>query len=316
MINLSETKETAIIYNGGAYGTYLEWVLTTLTTDIPIQPPFTNHGNSHKFPGNQASNIHDDSWKRFLNSKPNKSFVRIHPKTLQDESLSDNLTSIMDAVGLGIYLYPNKDSVLLNVNNFYSKIWDDWWAARLSDLVFRDNLYNNFPVDKDAPIAEIPIWIKREILSFNLMPSWFDQVEWYHPDKWSHKRCQLVLLNGLLYDFKNTILKIQKFCNLEFKKYIDDMLPYHDQMLSLQKWISQDQLCNKIVDSIINNQVFDWSDQALPLPSQSWIQWQLRNLGYELKCHGLEVFPTNSTELCNLLTSQDTDTIINNTLKD
>ena len=300
----------AVIYNGGAYGTYMEWVLTTLTTDIPIQAPFTDVGNSHMFRSNHAAR------KTFLNSKPSESFIRLHPKTIQGEILSTNLNLIINLVKNGIYLYPDKNSVLLNVNNYYSKIWDDWWTDRLSDSVFYNNLYDNFPVSKDIPTDEIPVWIKREILSFNLMPSWFNQVEWYHPDTWSHDRCQLVLLNELLYDFKNTIVKIQKFCNLEFKKSIDDIIPYHNKMLSLQKWLTQDQLCNNIIDSIINNQVFDWSDQELPLPSQSWIQWQLRNLGYEIKCHGLDIFPTNTTQLLKLLTIQNVDVIINNTSKD
>ena len=205
---------------------------------------------------------------------------------------------------------------MLNVNNYYSKVWDNWWKERLTDPTFSDNLFNNFPVSKDTPINEIPVWIKRELLSYNLMPSWFDQVEWYHPDRWSHERCHLILISDLLYDFKNTILKIQKFCNLEFKKSIDDMLLYHNQMLSLQKWTTQDDLCNKIIDSIINNQVFDWSNQELPLPSQSWIQWQLRNLGYEIQCHGLNIFPTNTTQLQELLTTQHVNVIINNTSKE
>ena len=305
----------AVIFNGGAYGTYMEWVLTTLTTDIPIQEPFTDVGNSHMFGGNHALNIGSNKWKAFLNSKPSKSFIRLHPKAIQGEILSTNLNLIINSVENGIYLYPDKDSVLLNINNWYSKIWKYWWEERLTDPVFSDNLFNNFPVSKDIPINEIPVWIKREILSFNLMPSWFDQVEWYHPDTWSHDRCQLVLLNELLYNFKNTILKIQKFCNLEFKKSIDDIIPYHNKMLSLQKWLTQDQLCNNIIDSIINNQVFDWSDQELPLPSQSWIQWQLRNLGYEIKCYGLDIFPTNTTQLLKLLTTQNLDVIINNRSK-
>ena len=94
------------------------------------------------------------------------------------------------------------------------------------------------------------------------------------------------------------------------------MIPYHIKMLSLQKWTTQDQLCKKIIDSITSNQLFNWSDQQLPLPSQSWIQWQLRNLGYEIKCHGLDIFPTNTTQLVDLLTTQNTNAIINNNSKD
>jgi len=226
-------------------------------------------------------------------------FVRLHPKNHQHEVLDNNLNQILDVAEKIIYLYPGHDSVLLNVNNFYSKIWLDWWSARLLDPVFADNLYSNWPVERDTPVDQIPVWIKREILSFNLMPAWEDQVEWYHPDRWNHPRCQLVLINQLLYDFELTLLKLQEFCNLEFKKDIGDLVPFHHTMLSLQQHLSQDQLCHRIVDCTLNNQMFEWTD--IPLPSQSWIQWQLRNLGYEIRCYELDMFPTNSVQLKKLL---------------
>jgi len=131
------------------------------------------------------------------------------------------------------------------------------------------------------------------------MPSWFDQVEWYHPGRWHHARCQLVLTNELLYNFESTIQKLQKFCNLEFKKNIADLVPLHDTMLSLQPYLSQDQLCHNIVNHTLTNQLFEWRD--IPLPSQSWVQWKLRKLGYEIRCYGLDMFPTNSVQLRELL---------------
>ena len=291
----------AIVFNGGSYGTYLEWALTTLTTDIPIVAPLNTNGHSHRFYGNHALNIHSSMWKTVADKEKSFLFVRLHPKTQQHEVLSDNLNQILDVAEKVIYLYPDPGSVLLNVNNFYSKIWEDWWSVRLLDPIFADNLYSNWPVKRDTPFNQIPDWIKREILSFNLMPAWYGQVEWYHPDQWSHPRCQVVLLNKLLYEFKNTILKIQEFCNLEFKKSIDDMIPYHSTMLSLQKWSTQDQLCNKIINSVLSDQLFDWSDQPLPLPSQSWMQWELRNHRLEIQCNGLDKFPTNSVQLRELL---------------
>lgn len=288
----------AIVYNGGSYGTYLEWVLTTLTTDIPIVAPFNSNGNSHQF-GSGVGNIHSSKWKAVANKEKSCLFVRLHPKTQQHEVLDDNLNHILSVAEKIIYLYPDSNSVLLNVNNFYSKIWAKWWNTRLLDPVFSDNLYNNWPVERDIPIDQIPTWIKREILSFNLMPSWYDQVEWYHPDRWNHPRCQLVLTNELLYNFELTLQRLQEFCNLEFKKPIGDLVPFHHTMLSLQQYLSQDQLCHHIVNCTLNNQLFEWAD--IPLPSQSWVQWQLRKLGYEIRCGGLDMFPTNSVQLRELL---------------
>jgi hypothetical protein len=289
----------AIAFNGGSYGTYLEWALTTLTTDIPIAAPFNSNGNSHQFRGNHALNIHSSRWKAIADKQESFVFVRLHPRTLNLDILDDNLNQILDVAENVIYLYPDSNSVLLNVNNFYSKIWLEWWNIQLLDPVFADNLYSNWPVKRDTPADQIPTWVKRELLSFNLMPAWYDQVEWYHPDRWNHPRCQLVLINELLYDFESTLQKLQKFCNLEFKKNIEDLVPMHNIMLSLQPYLSQDQLCHRIVDCTLDNQLFKWPE--IPLPSQSWIQWKLRNLGYEIRCFGLDTFPTNSVQLRELL---------------
>lgn len=40
-----------IAYQGGTYGTYLEWCLTSLTSTDQLVSPFTDVGNSHKFRG-------------------------------------------------------------------------------------------------------------------------------------------------------------------------------------------------------------------------------------------------------------------------
>jgi hypothetical protein len=294
-------KTIPIMFAGGAYGTYLEWVLTTLTSDNVIEPPFENTGSSHQFAGNHLYGIYDTEWNDFVKDDQSILFARLHPKCSEEESLSDNLQRALEVVEKIIHLYTDKNSMLLVINNNYSKIWTNWIARRLLDPIFAKNLYDNWPIMTDTPADDIPIWIKREILSFNLVPSWQDEVEWYHPDTWSHERCQLVLVGDLLYNFEHTINVIQKFFKLEFKKSIREMIPYHETMLKLQLFRTQDSLCDTIINAIVTDQEFDWSDQLLPLPSQAWIQWQLRNLNYEIKCHGLDTFPTNSVQLKELL---------------
>jgi hypothetical protein len=95
--------------------------------------------------------------------------------------------------------------------------------------------------------------------------------------------------------------QLQKHFDLEFVKPISDLLPYHEKNLQLQTHTNQDQLCKNIVDSVVNNIEFDWSNQTLPLASEAYVQWQLRNLGYEIRCHELDKFPTNSVHLKELL---------------
>ena len=287
-----------IIYSAGSYGTYVEWCLTTLCSTQPIESPFTAVGNSHGFRGNFLSGI--QGWRDYLSTNMPQKFVRIHPKSSAEESLSNNLNEILQSAAGIIYLYPDKDSTIFVVNNYLSKPWDDWWLHHFSTSIDVSKIYSNWAVN-DTPIEEIPTWIRREFLSFYLMPAWYDQVEWNHLDAWKHPRSHHVLIKDLLYNFESVIEQLQQRFDFEFVRPISDLLPYHEKNLQLQIHKNQDQLCKNIVDSIVNNFEFDWSDQLLPLASESYVQWQLRNLGYEIRCHGLDKFPTNSVHLKELL---------------
>lgn len=288
---------TVIAYSGGTYGTYLEWCLATLSSNLTVVSPFNSNGNSHKFKGNYVQGM--EGWHQRNKQLPVAPFVRLHPKTKQHESLSDNMNHLCDTADSVVYLYPDRESILFLLNNVTYKIWHDWWEHNFNSEIDIDKIYKNWPVDNNTTISNIPNWIKREFLSLYLMPAWLDQVEWYHPDRWSHSKCCVITVNQLLYDFENTINRIKIHCNLQFEKDIAELMPYHQQNLKLQKYTNQDQLCNQIISSVINNQVFEWEE--LTLTSESWVQWQLRNLGYEIRCHGLDTFPTNSIQLKELL---------------
>lgn len=289
---------TAIAFNGGTYGTYLEWCLTTLSSTNNIVPPFSNNGTSHNFIGYHLLNI--DGWKKFksANSTPVQ-FVRLHPKTLENESLSSNMNYLCDTADSVVYLYPDKESILLSLNNFTFKIKRDWWSNSFSTLINAEEIYNNWPVSRDTKISDIPIWIKREFLSFYLMPAWFSQIEWNHLAAWQHPKCCVVTVNQLLHQFENTMHRIKTHCNLQFEKDVAELMPFHQQNLKLQKYITQDQICNQIIDSVINHQQIEWEE--LTLISESWVQWELRNRGLEIQCDGLDTFPTSSIQLRELL---------------
>ena len=287
-----------IIYNAGAYGTYVEWCLTTLCSTEAIQEPFNTNGNSHGFEGNFLSGM--PGWRDYLLTGTQHKFVRLHPKTSAEESLTNNLTEMLESVPGIIYLYPDRDSMMLGVNNYLSKPWQDWWSHHFSTSIDVSKIYSNWAVN-NTPIEEIPMWIRREFLSFYLMPAWYDQVEWYHLDAWNHPRSHDVLIKDLLYNFESVMSRLQQALDLDFVRPIIDLLPYHEKNLQLQTHKNQDQLCKRIIDSIMNKVNFDWSDQILPLASESYIQWQLRNLGYEIRCHELDKFPTNSVHLQELL---------------
>jgi hypothetical protein len=288
-----------ILFNGGSYGTYLEWALTTLTTDVEIAAPFTILGSSHKFKGNHLNNI--DGWDTYVKGINPVKFVRFHPKTSKNESIIDNLDCIFNSVNKVIYLYPDSKSKLLVINNWFTKLWKNWWLHQFGKEIDPMLIYNNWPVSHNSNLDDLPPWIKREFLSLYLMPAWHDQVEWYNPAILQNynNNCLIISVTNLLYNLEYTLKNIQNFFNLTYIKSISEIMPLHATMLSLQSHLGQDIICNQIINNTLEGSNFDW--QPLPLVSEGWIQWQLRNLKYEIKCNELDIFPTNSIQLKKLL---------------
>jgi hypothetical protein len=159
-------------------------------------------------------------------------------------------------------------------------------------------IYKNWGVDPGATIDDVPQWIKREFLSFYLMPNWLSQIEWDQLLTWSNPKCLVITVDDLLHNIESTISKIKEFCNLKFERPVSDLLPYHQINLQKQKYLNEDRLCAEIVHSVINGLDFNW--QPLSLFSESWVQWELRNQGIEIKCYGIDNFPTNSLHLKEL----------------
>jgi hypothetical protein len=154
---------------------------------------------------------------------------------------------------------------------------------------------------QNIAIEETPQWIKREFLSYYMMPMWIDQIAWNHPNHYNQSNCLLVRIEDILYNIKNTVSDIISRSKVIQTKSVEVLEPYHDQMLGIQVNLEQDTLCRKILDSITNQTTFDWQNQNLPLASEAYIQWELRNRRLEMRCDGLDKFPTSSVQLKELL---------------
>jgi hypothetical protein len=300
-------KDTLVIaFAGGTYGSYLEWVLTTLATDVEIIPPFEvtgpMQGNSHNTELTWHL-VNMDGFVQYMSAPDTRLTARIHPKTKSTESLIGNIEHMLDHCTRAILLYPSKSTELLCINNYFQKIDKDWWAAQfLEGHIDPAKVYNNWPTMAGIPIEQTPVWIRREFLSHYLLPAWHDQIEWGLDNTWHHDQCLIVYVDELLFDFSNTIDRIQKFWGKPWLKSIDQLVPYHEQMIGLQLNIGQDQLCKAIVASVCNTST-DITWEPLPLASQVWIQATLRELGFDIHCDGLDEFPSSSDQLRGLLYS-------------
>lgn len=301
-----KSTATVILYNGGAYGSYLQWLIYSMTVNYPVVDPLTSKGTSHNFTKlldqsdmtQIGSFMLDDFFKMSCQDIP--SITKLHPKNAKYKNLKQNVNNILDRVERCIILYPDKNSYLLAINNYVYKIWDNIWSGALKNLNPAD-LYTRFQLDPGTDLNQMPDWVAREFLSYNLFSSWEDQVEWYFPDQFQDYRCLYVYINDLLFDPVNTLQKLKEFMCYTYVRPFKDILPLHEKNKSLQLYITQDSIANNIVQNVLNNQCYDWSDQLVTLVTEAYVQRTLRDIGYEVRCHDLNIFPTNSADLRELL---------------
>lgn len=88
-------------------------------------------------------------------------------------------------------------------------------------------------------------------------------------------------------------------CDLPWDDHIEEFLQIYR---SAQQYIIDElALVNKICCNTVNQQDFKWQD--LNVIAESLIQSKLRDQGYEIRCDGLNQFPTDSASLANVLYS-------------
>lgn len=147
--------------------------------------------------------------------------------------------------------------------------------------------YNSY---KDMETFEL-----REALSFFID----QQAEQLEVQKVIDKNWLCITPDDLLYNFKNTILKLIDYFELtvDTSNNIDDF--YHDWFKKQQYIINEFEKINQIVDSIKLNRSMSWD--KLSIIGEAIIQSRLRRNGIEIACHNLNKFPTDTTNLKEVL---------------
>jgi len=101
----------------------------------------------------------------------------------------------------------------------------------------------------------------------------------------------------MLYDTKLSLIKIINHCGLTPDGDIDSFVT--KWQLAQQYVVDEFDLLDHIVDSAINQKDFSWSPTHVI--AEAIVQQRLRTCGYEIRCDGLNNFPTDAKTLYNLL---------------
>jgi hypothetical protein len=146
-------------------------------------------------------------------------------------------------------------------------------------------------------INDMHHWELREALSLThsdisaqmLSAGWLKQSNWL-----------TITTDQILFDFVNTFKKIINYLELTLENNNNELEEFYQYWHSKQQYgIDYQTTVDLIVEKITTEEKYSY-DQ-LTLVQESLIQFRLRLLGKELKCYGLDIFPTNTLDFKNII---------------
>ena len=311
------TKPTLIIYQSGAYGTFIEWLLSYLTDEtLDDQLPFGRNGNAHNF---YAGHLFGSDGKFYKKPTTDKTigFTRCHINIFTAEQ--ENL-KFSSAISINV----PQTSTMWILRNSIEKIE----VADCQDKEFMESIvkYNPEIIERQKKyvgdqkdyrwvsviaeyftqteltaynvknIKDLKRWQLREILSYwNIhdtlgVPPRSKHTTNYHITVEDLRDQMPTVINDLIEKLKLKVIP-NRYEKLEY---------IFQQWKSKQKYTNIDEIVNQYIKNVIND-----IDETVEIPfniiEEVIIQQKLREAGYEIKCDGLDRLPLRTIDLKELL---------------
>ena len=290
-----KNKDTVlIIYPPGGYGTFFEWCLSYFSGELESNdsPLDKDAGSARNFDGNRLDfpkhlqqGTEFLTTAEYLNSDLNYKFVRSHGE--------HDLAPVQQYI------------------NQYGSYFKKIIHLRHDNLVMLEILSNMIHKIKKVDIAAT--WYKRaNVTDSDAIWEIREKLTFLIEGRYSHYDTHLnfiapnvldIPVGSLGNNFEQVIEDVFVKLNLKFD-------PIRKQQLSTrlaewrdsQPYLHIDRKCTEIVNATVNDRYYDWSHIQLDIFAEAYIQMQLRLLHkLQLKCYNLNVFPTNTKDLKELL---------------
>ncbi len=175
---------------------------------------------------------------------------------------------------------------------------------QLKKSITRSEQFFNKVIEQHAGSFDVnlpvPKWQLRKFLSFEHQSRFLYIKQWNQPAVGNN--VINVPVRQLISDFQGTVTTL--FQNLELPILYDDQFDrIKKEWLYFEDFTNIDSLCQHIVSAVLSDEEFKWSDTQLTLIDEAYVQYLLRQHGLELRCHGLDIFPSSSVQLKELLYS-------------
>jgi hypothetical protein len=285
-----------LFYVPGMFGSTLEYVLSNYTHEhIPITAEICRDGSLHSY-YKQAHVVDIESLAQLINNKklykittPIYPWKQLHlPEILSNFNLTDDDHNVL--------MYAESlTAAELNMLFQYHKVAFGEIAPKGLDFFSGNNSHNIKNWNSNyTSWDQMQSWEWREWFSLFYV-SWIQ--EWLQSASQVPEYFLKIKNTDLLFDTENTINCIIEFCGLTIKPELDQFI---NNWLGKQQYIVDEfELLDQIIDSTITQRPLTW--QPISIVAEAIVQQRLRAIGYEMRCDGLDTFPTDSRTLYNLL---------------
>lgn len=286
-----------IFFVPGMFGTTIEFVLRSYTHEyVPVDGNIIADGSMHSFK-KEFHPINTDTFGKLDTLRKDAIVTPTYPfkKTHLDEILKQYLPKT-DVLDKKILIYADSvPAAELNLLLQYHKIAFGAKQKLGLDLFFNHGTtaFKNWNQDYQS-YRDMQQWELREWFSIfypEYIQEWIDSI--HQVDQTWLTISNAEILNNTYAQF----LKIIEFCKLTPRVELD---LFAETWAAAQQYILNEfNLIDLIVKSTLSNSKLSW--EPLNIIAESIVQQRLRQKGYDLKCHGLNEFPTDSLTLNKLL---------------
>lgn len=160
--------------------------------------------------------------------------------------------------------------------------------------------YKNLQGWNKGNIDDFDTWELRELVSFWWFTKTDQQTAAWEKIKNSNRDIMCISISDLKQNFVDTVLQTTEYFGIH-NVSVPTVTNIYQQWRPLQHQIDKDSTCTNIVNALINQECLDWSSAALSLIDEAWIQKKLHDHQVGIRCHNLNVFPTNTGDFLPLL---------------
>jgi hypothetical protein len=284
-----------VLFPSGGFGSTIEYSLRQFSNELTkVNAVILDNGSMHSY----IKEWHPLTIDQFL-KKPNFDVEIATPVYPGFDNLppADTIRKFQEGIPKNkkvvVISFDTRDMAIRNQLFVFHKV-----PFMIGNLM-KNEKYKNWGADYNS-FEEMKIFELREAISFFID----SQDSYMDVHKIIDKNWLCINTDDILYDFKNTILKIIDYCDLSPNTIeIDD---FYNKWFEKQQYILNEFATTKnIVNCMVSDKYFLW--QPISIMSEAIVQSELKRHNIEIACYNLDVFPTNTIDLKKIIIKQQNE---------